>query len=404
MASLVLAEIPEVKASALVTDLLGKEAFWDNLRNNLEFQGALGGQVLKILLGGKGIGLEFVRAYNFFPVAWDNTTVTEAIFVDRRSIGGKHYARIETHKRDVEGEVEGYRVTNKLYDEDSDVEVNLDILTDAPDPDVFIPSPYPLFVYIRNPEANNIDPESPLGISLYANAVDSVETLDMAFDQFFGDIETGGRRIALPGEVFNRIQERQQDGTMKQIRVLDPSDRAFMRLQGDDMEKFKVQDLTVDIRADQFRQAIQLALDVFAIQIGFDAGFYTFDGTSVTTATEVISDNSHTYKTITTFRENLDKALRLLFASIDSLGRVYELDGAGAEEDETNLIWDDSVIEDRNSKATYWNGRYTAGTASLETCIKHMDGLTDEAAAEEAKKIADERRVVTADSLIPMGG
>ena len=410
MAGLVLAEEPDVAAGKLVESVIKDEKLWDNLRRSLEYQGALGAQVLKVCIGkdeggAAEVSLDFVKASSFIPLTWDNAEVTEGAFLDRRTIKGKAYVRVETHRlaRNEEGVlIGGYEITNKVYEEETQNEASLTLFGDSIKDSETIAIDMPLFAYIRNPEANNIEPESPAGISLYANAVDTIKAIDIAFDQFFSDIELGGRRIALPGQVFRKTMEVDPAaGTSRMVSYFDPTDRVFMRLEGDDEDKFKPQDLTFDIRAEQFKVAIQTLLDIFAFQIGFDAGYFSFDGMSVKTATEVISENSHTYKTMQGFRENLDAGLKHIFAVINTLGTAYNLDRA--ESKEPTITWDDSVIEDRNSRSKYYSDLYMNNLVDLESALKKIHGLDDAGAAAMAKKIVETKQKVTNASIFPIG-
>jgi len=409
MAGLVLAEEPDVEAGDLVKNLIIDECVWDNERRSLEWQGALGAQVLKVCIGTEGgkpeVSLDFVKASNFIPLSWDNSEVTEGSFLDRRIIRGKPYVRIESHKlaRDKAGNLtSGYEITNKVYDEKTQLEAPLTLFGEGILPSETIGVDMPLFAYIRNPEANNIDPESPTGIALFANAIDTIKAIDVAFDQFYSDIELGGRRIALPGSVFRKsLEVDPSTGKSKMVSYFDPSDRVFMRLEGDDAENFKPVDLTYDIRSEQFTAAIQTLLDIFAFQIGFDAGYFSFDGASVKTATEVISDNSHTFKTMQGFRENLDKGLKHVFAVVNKLGKLYQIEGASDKE--ITITWDDSVIEDRNSKAKYWTDLFNNKLVDRVTAIQKIHGSSEEDAQAMADKIGKETATVTASSIFGTG-
>ena len=57
--------------------------------------------------------------------------------------------------------------------------------------------------------------------------------------------------------------------------------------------------------------------------------------------------------------------------------------------EEYSVIFNDAVIEDRNSKTIYWLQRYSQGTATLERVLKELDGMTEEEAQEESQKIKD---------------
>lgn len=410
LAGLVFAETPDVDAGDLVKSVLDKERFWANLMKSTELQGALGGQVVKILLATNGeMSFDFVPACNFIPLQWDNAEVYEAAFVDRRVVGNKKYVRLETHQRTekpgVDGQgnptgvpSKGYTITNKVFDEDTQQEVPISLFPEEVSPEVFIPVDVPLFAYIANPEANNGNPESPLGVSLYANAIPTLEAIDVAFDQFFSELELGGRRIALPGAVFRKALD--EEGVMRSY--FDKADRVFLRLEGDDAEKFKPQDMTSDIRSQAFHDSIQTLLDLYAMQIGFDAGYYKFDGATVMTATEVISDNSHTFKTVQLYRNEIDHGLKQLFKAINAIGLYFGFDGA--TDADPSITWDDSVIEDRNSKATYYTGLYNSHLIDRVTALMKIHGLEEPQAQAMAEKIKAETQIVPAGGLFGNDG
>lgn len=400
IAGLVLAENPEVDAGELVDQVIRAESLWDNLRKTSEYQAALGGQVLKVGIG-KGrngdaqISLDFIKAQNFIPLTWDNTSITEAAFVDRRSVGGKSLSRVETHKR-ANG---SYIISNKAFDEATGQEVSLAAFGDEIEPEVTIAIDRPLFAYIRNPEANNIEPESPLGISIYANSMDTLQALDLAFDGMKTEILTGRQRVALPGLLMRPYLDENGEKRLG----FDPTDEAYIRLEGDDADKMKPTDLSGQLRMDQWRSAIQTLLDVFSIQTGFSAGYFSFDGKAgVKTATEVISDNSKTFKTMQAFRENLDEGLKHIFAVINKLGIMYQI--AGASTTAPNIAWNDGVIEDRNSRASYWTDLHNNKLVDRITALQHIHGISEEAAAKMSKAISDETATTSADMLFGGNG
>jgi A118 family predicted phage portal protein len=410
LAGLTLAEPPEVHAGDLVDRVVAQEKLWDNLKKSTEYQAALGGQVIKLCIEqrpeGPHISLDFVKAMNFVPTDWDNARVFGGVFVDRRVIGAKTLVHLETHKRATAPVEEGapgpgrpgYLITHQVFDEQTEREVGLAEFDPSLVPSAFIPLDEPLFYYFRNPEANNIDPESPTGISIFANALDTLEALDVAFDQFYSEVELGGRRIALPASVMRGYMD--PDTQTRRI-GFDSTDRVFLRLETDDADKMKPTDLTFDLRIEQLRNAIQTALDLLSVQVGFSAGYFSFDGTSVKTATEVISDNSKTFKTMKAFQDALDDGLKHVFRVINLLGREYDI--AGAVDAEPTIAWDDSVIESRDARAAYWTGLKQNSLTDRVTALKAVHGIDDKAAEEMAAKISKETAVV-ADPYPGFGG
>jgi A118 family predicted phage portal protein len=394
VARLVMAEPPEVTGSKLVLDVIKENDLWRNLRKHLEFQCALGGMALKARPENGKIVIDFVTASNFIPLAADNCRVTEASFIDRRVSGDKVYVRIETYRRnlDANGKVVNYTVSSVAFDEASQLAVPLDVIWPNVKPSVDVDITVPPFVYISNPEANNIDPESPLGISIFHNAIDALKSLDITFDEFVWEVESGQRRIALPGVCMRKYLDEE---TGDERIGLNTGDRVYVRLEGDDAEKFKPTDLTFDIRVEQFSKALNVGLNLLATLCHFDAGYFSFDGISVKTATEIISESSHTYRLREDYRSATDKGLKDLFAAVNLLGALYKV--PGTSEVETGLAWDDGVIEDRNSKAKYHVGLVAAGLEDKISAIKAIHGVNEERANEIATSIAKDNPVIVTD-------
>lgn len=58
-----------------------------------------------------------------------------------------------------------------------------------------------LFAYYRTAIANNIDENSPLGVSIYANALSTLKALDICYDSFIREFRLGKKRIIVPAPV-----------------------------------------------------------------------------------------------------------------------------------------------------------------------------------------------------------
>ncbi len=385
IAGLVLAEPPTVDAGPLVESVIKAESLWSNLRRHVEYQAAMGGMAIKARPENGKIVLDFVTALNIIPIKADNSRIVEASFIDRRVDGKKVYVRIESYtKTDT-----GYRVQSRAFDEAKDEEVPLEKLWPGVLPSVEIEIDDPPFVYMKNPEANNIDSESPIGISAFHNADDMIQGLDIAYDEFVWEVESGQRRIAVPAAAMRTFLDLE---TGQNKLGYNPGDRVFMTLVGDDADKLKMTDLTSDIRAQQFIDVINYNLNLLSVQCGFDAGYFSFDGTSMKTATEVISENSHTYKTREAYREVLNTGLIQLFRVINKLGAIYKIEGTTTKE--PSITWNDGIIEDRNSRTKYHEDLFASGLEDRVTAIMKIHGLDEAKAQEMAKKIKADKAIV----------
>lgn len=364
--SLVFAEDPIINGSDAVLEVLEQNNFLHNLKVLSEYTLALGGGAMKLRSDGEHIFIDFVKADSFVPLSWDNTRVTEASFVSHLVRSKRRFTLVETHK-ETDG---GYLITNKMFDDQTNQEVALPY---GVEPEHLIITPVPLFAYIKPAVANNFDPESPLGVSIYGNAVDTIKALDIAFDALNSEIVLGKKRIIVPtGAIRSVVGE---DGKLR--KYFDPTDEVYSALDIDDDKSLQIQDNSVDLRISEIKEAIQTLLDILAMQVGFSSGYLAFDGQGVKTATEVVSDNSKTFKTKQAYENNLTNGVIQIMDAIKYLVR-----GAG----DNSIVFSDSVIEDRNSKATYWINLYSAGLAPLSLVLQKIHGVSHE----DAQKMAEE--------------
>ena len=82
-----------------------------------------------------------------------------------------------------------------------------------------------LFAYYRPAMANNLDDNSPLGVSIYANAMGTLKALDIAFDSFVREFKLGRKRIIVPAKCIRTVIDPE---TGMQRRYFDTSDEAYI--------------------------------------------------------------------------------------------------------------------------------------------------------------------------------
>lgn len=391
LSGLVFAEEPTIKTDKDIQEVLDKNRFLPNMQGWLDRALALGGGALKwVIKDGEPI-IDYLSAANVVPVSYDSRGVTEADFISSVANEGKEYRLVEQHRKTPTG----YEIKIKAYEKIGDneyreVEKERAGVTGG---DATVETYLPLFVIWRNPEANNIDAASPLGISIYANAIDTLQQLDIVFDYLSDELETSRRKIILPSSMIKTYFD---TATRKSVPYYDKNERVYVAF--DDAEKQAMEPVSVDfpLRIEQIRQTIQTLLALLSKQCGLSDGFLSFDGVSMKTATEVISENSRTFRTKKNIENSLSEMIVNFLESLREISGEYDVTTTSME---YSIEWDDSVIEDRNSKATYYNGRYTAGTISLEKAIMEMDDLDEKEAAEMAAAIRANKATIDIDSM-----
>lgn len=399
MSSLVFSETPKVNGPKILLETLEDSAFWTNQQENFERQCALGSQAMKLYTAADKIYIDYVPADQFIPLTWDNKGIVEAAFLDFHTIKGKDHIRVEQHTRyfpilpvDKDDpkteyyeskEPTGYRIASQLYKKTGDKVTLVDIsglMPEYADEQIII-TDYPLFVYIKNPICNNWDSATPIGMSIYGNAKDSLQGLDIAFNNMAEAPDLCKPRIVVSDRLTRTVVN--DDGT--KTKYFDPQDRVFRTAPIDEDSTKLIEDLTIPLAHEPIRKSIQTSLDLLCIQVGFSTGTLSFDGSGgIKTATEVISENSETYRTRQKYINALEAGYIDLFNSIIALAQFKGLSPV-AEED-ISIEWDDSIIEDRTAEAAYWMSLSAAGLIPKYKAIMKIMKIEEL----EAKKIAEE--------------
>ena len=168
----------------------------------------------------------------------------------------------------------------------------------------------------------------------------------------------------------------------------DKNERVYVAFNSDEVKDMTPVAIDFDLRIEKITATINALLSVLSKQCGMSDGFLSFDGASMKTATEVISENSKTFRT----KKNLENSLG--YTLVKFLSALKSLDVVKTTDMEYSIEWDDSVIEDRNARADYWNNRVSQGTALLEDALMAMDGLAEDEAILKAKAIRASRATV----------
>jgi A118 family predicted phage portal protein len=377
-----------------IKDVFRRNSFYRQFQHYLEYGFALGGAVIKVYADDSGIRLGYVTADCFIPLSWDNSSIREGVFVSEIRRQNKKYTHLEWHV----WEGAEYVVRNELYEssgEDLGVRVPLSTLFPNLQEEVRIQNlKRPLFVYIKPNTANNIDPTIPLGISVYANALDTLKSLDIAFDSFQREFRLGKKRIIVP-EAAIKMAVDPLTGQMH--RYFDANDEVYEAFKFE-QDSNEIKDIKVELRVEEHINAINAYLNLLAMQIGFSAGSFTFDGQGVKTATEVVSENSKTFRTKQSHEIIIEAAIQEL---VETIGQVAELYGffSVPDEYEVTVTFDDSVAQDKNADAQYWIQLVNSGLASKKRAIQRVLGLTEEEAEQMLQEIREEQQTVTAQAI-----
>lgn len=335
---------------------------------------------------GGEIKLDYVTATGIFPLSWENSIATECAFTSSRTINGEKYLYLQIHYKGEDGL---YIIENSLYtDREGELaEVDMQQVKgfQRVQPIVYTKQEKPLFVLDRLTIANNVDETLPMGIPAFANAIDNLEAVDKAFDGFVNEFVLGKKRLMIKPEAIKGV-----DGEL----LFDPNDVLFYTLPEDSQSQTIITPIDMPIRAQEYIDGMQDALNKLGSNCGFGENHYQYDRTGVTTATQIVSENSTLFRTIKKHETILEQVLKDLCRIILRLGNSALRLGLN-EDVEISIDFDDSIIEDKQSDFTRDMQLLNAGIMNdWEFRMKWMneDEATAKAALPRMEDMTDEKQ------------
>lgn len=165
------------------------------------------------------IEFDFIQADCFYPFAFDSSgKLSEVAFIQTKTDKDKVYTRLEYHK------LEGRNVTilNKAYESEANAvsregavatlgtEISLEKVPewkDLPKQATIKNVDRLLFGYFKMPDANTIDPHSPLGISGFARAKSLIKEADLQYSRLLWEYEGGELAIDIDRDALTDVTD-----------------------------------------------------------------------------------------------------------------------------------------------------------------------------------------------------
>ena len=400
IASLVYNEQAEIlvdneQTNEFINNILNNDKFNKNFERYLESCLALGGLAMRPYFDGKTIKVAFIQAPVFLPLESNTQDISSSAIVTKtvKSEGktNNYYTLIEFH----EWNGEDLEITNELYKSNSSNVVGTrvpltDLYEDLTESVTIKGLSRPLFTYLKTAGMNNKDINSPLGLSIFDNAKTTIDFINRTYDEFMWEIKMGQRRVAVPDGLTEVTFQTGNDNRFVKKRRFEVEQNVFVQV-GGGIDDNKIVDLTTPIRAEDYIKAINKGLSIFEMQLGVSAGMFTFDGKSMKTATEVVSENSDTYQMRNSIVSLVEISLKELVISICELAKangIYNGEIPTFEEISINL--DDGIFTDRNAELNYWIKAVASGLVSRKFAIGKILNVTDEEASEMLSEINEE--------------
>lgn len=286
-----------------------------------------------------GHRLARVRHYDarmVVPLSWDAEGVRECAFVTRCFSRGALLDQLQMH---VVGGGRTYRIRTACFDGDG-----REVAVPSAAADVATGCASPTFGIVRPAVPNTRVDSSPYGQSVFADAVDAVQSVDLAYDALVNEVDAGKMRVFLSDVMLD--QERTADGRRVPIPFGKGDCTMFRKVVS---TEDTIQEFAPALRTEAQGKAFRLALQVLGDLCGPGTNYFNLDNVGyVNTATEVSSDNSALMRNVRKNENALEGALAGVAHALLACARHMGVDLP--EEGDVSVIYDDSIVQDTASE------------------------------------------------------
>lgn len=340
-----------------VTGVLGENDFWSKGNELVEraFYSGTGAFVLRLLnapVNASGtilrspethIGITYLDAPYIFPISTQAGHITEATFASVQLLHGKYQIYLEEHTRGKDGL---YVISNELFAYDDGSFRPLP-LPDGIAPVINTGSVIPWFSIIEPNLSNNLPYSNGMGLSVYANAIDELQNVDIAFNNFVKDFKLGGKKVFYD-QSLTRHNEKgaviTPDDMAQQLFLTVPSGNGL-----DDDSKLPLHEYNPALRVEENTKGIQAALDYLSFKCGLGTRFYAFNGGTIQTATQYTGERQDLVQNANKHYIVVERALQNLVRGILYIGREF-LGQPVDENCDIEIQFEDSYIIDKEQE------------------------------------------------------
>lgn len=260
--------------------VLNSNNFYKQFTNVIEraFSLGTGALVLGITLNKDKEFKIDINSYNanaIIPIKYHNGIITECAFLSKFERDGKTMYNLSCHVKDDDD-------TYIIYNFEAGSDLNFGSYLNNDVEGFNTNSKTPFFFIISPMIANNVDLDSPMGVSVYSSAVDIVLNCDYIYDSIKMDVLTAQRIILMDKTLL---------GIGTDGKPIPPQDvkKYFMAFFGDegstDVDKL-IKEFSPKLNSTELCETLQQNLNLLSMRCGLGNQYYHFDKVAGVTATE----------------------------------------------------------------------------------------------------------------------
>ena len=358
-----------------IKTILMQNNFLYNCNNLMQLTEALGTGAIVPYLDNDKLRINYIAAPNIVILSCRESIPTEMLFWSEEKTKEGTEIYINTHLLD---ENDNYVIYNKKFLVDTNGNVSEKEIEEKLK-EIKTGSPLPKFGLLKTPLVNNKNINSPYGISIYANAIDNILSIDRVFDSLDNEIALGKKRVYVSPKAasFN------VDSEGNTHPVFDSTDVAFYMLPGEDGKEL-LKESSFDLRIDELSSALQYQLNMWSSKIGLGHNYYKFKQGEVYVNTDnVMSSNSDVYRKIKKQENIITNCL------INVIYAIAELIGLSTEFN-ISVDYDDSIIEDKDKMMKQAILEYNTGLISKDEYYRQIYKLDEKTSTKFREQINEE--------------
>lgn len=359
------------------------DKYYFDMRNWVEYASAYGTIVLKPTLD----GIECVLPGDYMVTESKDGKITGIVFIDREREGKKYFTRLEYHR--FVGDI--YWITNKCYIGDSENDLNESVDIEKTPWNELLEEvgiekmESPLYGVLKMPQANNIDPQSPVTFAVFSEAIEELKDLDIAYSRNSEEIYDSSRTVLMDADrlIPTGGKVNMTAAGFETARELMKLPKYVKNVYGDGINSF-YQEINPSLNTEARLTGINALLSQIGFKCGFSNGYFVFnEKTGMITATQVESDDRRTIHFIKDVRDKLECCLDELVYAINVFADLYQLAPVGVYE----IVYDfGDITYNREEDRARWYGYAASNRIPFWYYLVKFEGMTEE----DAKALVEE--------------
>ena len=322
-----------------------------------------------------------------------NSNITGIIFKDSYADNDRYYTRLEYHYFDS-SHPEGFRpyyIRNKAYMSHSSQSMGdpialartkwADLMEDS-GPIMKTSGEQldgPMFGVFRTPQANNVDLGTALGLPIYADAIEEMKDLDVAYSRNAVEI--------FDSEKIILADDRLMYDSGKNLKSRGPADvklpHYVKNVFGNSPEEF-YQEINPQLNTDTRLSGINALLSQIGYKCGFSNGYFVFnEATGIQTATGVEAEQQRTVQLLKDVRDKLEACLNGAIYAMSVYADLYNLAPVGNYEVVYNF---GDILYSHEADKQQWYAYAVQNRVPFWYYLMKFEGFTEE----EARALVEE--------------